>query len=348
MRDSTLGRESVDIDVVVEGDGIAAARKLNKILAGKLVPHPEFGTASIDIDGYRVDIASARTEKYAAPAHLPHVYPSTIVEDLNRRDFTINAIAMSITRANFGEIFDPFGGISDIKQKLIRVLHRGSFVDDPTRIFRALRYKNRFQFRLEEDTERMMREAIESDMVAKLSGQRVLNELNLVFAEDTFAETVSDLVQYNVLKLNRGELKLMPATNIHAYYFLLSKMPRNALPLTRDTKRIVDDFRNMEETMARLKRSGTQSKIYSALSPVAEEVVEAMRIVDPGLADKMKIFKSLRRVKPFVTGRDLKKYGFKPETAYARILRSLFMLQLDKKLMNRRDALKYLKNLKKI
>lgn len=347
VRDSTLGRESVDIDVVVEGDGIGAARKLNAVLTGKLMSHPEFGTASIDIDGYRVDIASARTEKYPAPAHLPHVYPSTIVEDLNRRDFTINAIAMSISRANFGEIFDPFDGLSDIKHKLIRVLHRGSFVDDPTRIFRALRYKNRFQFKLEEDTERMMREAVKADMVAKLSGQRILNELTLIFAEETFADTVNDLVQYDVLKLDRGDLKSMPSANNHAFNFLLSKLPRNTLPLTRDMKRIVDDFRNMKETMVRLKRSGTKSTIYSALSPVAEEVAEAMTVIDPALGDKMKIFQNLRRVKPFITGRDLKRRGFKSGNAYARILRSVFMLQLDRKLTSRREALKYLKNLKK-
>ena len=120
VRDSTLGRESVDIDVVVEGDGVKVARKLNLKLKGKLKKHDEFGTASIVINNHRVDIASARTEKYPSPAHLPHVYFATIVEDLNRRDFTINAIAMSISRENFGEIFDPFDGMSDIKKKLVR------------------------------------------------------------------------------------------------------------------------------------------------------------------------------------------------------------------------------------
>ncbi|MBE0432522.1 CCA tRNA nucleotidyltransferase [candidate division WOR-3 bacterium] len=347
VRDSTLGRESIDIDVVVEGDGISAARKLNAVLKGKIVSHPDFGTASIDIDGYRVDIASARTEKYPSPAHLPHVYPSTIVEDLNRRDFTINAIAMSISRTNFGEIFDPFDGLSDIKHKLVRVLHRGSFIDDPTRIFRALRYKNRFQFKLEDETERLMREAVKAGMIMKLSGPRILNEVALVFAEETYAEIVSDLIHYGILTLKRRDLRLMPSTSELAFYFLLSKLPRNMLPLTREMKKVVDGFRKIEDTMDKLHRSGTKSKIYNALSPVAEEVIEAMPIVNPQLSDKTKIFHNLRHVKPFITGKDLKKYGFKPENMYSKILHSVFLLQLDKKLKSRRDALAYLKNLSK-
>lgn len=347
VRDLTLGRESVDIDVVVEGDGINAARKLNAVLKGKIVSHPDFGTASIDIDGYRVDIASARTEKYPSPAHLPHVYPSTIVEDLNRRDFTINAIAMSVSRTNFGEIFDPFNGMSDIKRKLVRVLHRGSFIDDPTRIFRALRYKNRFQFRLEDDTERLMREAVKAGMIMKLNGQRILNELTLVFAEDAYADIVGDLVHYGIIALKRRDLRLMPSTSEHAFYFLLSRLPRNMLPLTRDTKKVVDGFRKIEDTMDKLSRSGTKSKIYSALSPVAEEVIEAVPILNPQLGDKTKIFRNLRHVRPFITGRDLKKYGFKPENMYSKILHNVFLLQLDRKLKSRRDALAYLKNLRK-
>ncbi len=347
VRDSTLGRESIDIDVVVEGDGIKVARILNTKLKGKLTSHDEFGTASISINGYRVDLASARTEKYSSPAHLPHVYPSTIVEDLNRRDFTINAIAMSISRENFGEIFDPFDGMSDIKRKLIRILHRNSFVDDPTRIFRALRYKNRFGFKLEDETERQMRQALKDGMVQKLSGQRVWNELGLIFAEASYPSTVNDLCSHGALPIKRSELKLMPPSRKHAFYFLLSKLPRNSIPLSRESKRIVDDFRNISGVVTKLSRASKRSAIYAILCPVTEELTEAILLIKPELAEKIKIYRKLTRTKPFVTGKDLRKYNIRPQKQYAMVLKRLFALQLDRKFKNRKEAIAHLKTFKK-
>jgi tRNA nucleotidyltransferase/poly(A) polymerase len=347
VRDSTLGRESIDIDVVVEGDGVTVARQLNSKIKGRLTSHDEFGTASISTNGYRVDLASARTEKYPSPAHLPHVYPSTIVEDLNRRDFTINAIAMSISRENFGEIFDPFDGMSDIKKKLIRILHRNSFVDDPTRIFRALRYKNRFGFKLEDETERQMKQALKDGMVKKLSGQRILNELGLIFAEVSFQSTVSDLCNHGVLPIKRTELKLMPPSEKHAFYFLLSKLPKNTLPLSKESKRIVDDFRNINSVMTKLSRASKRSAIYSILSPVTEELTEAVTLIKPDLAEKMKSFRKMSKIKPFITAKDLKKYNIKPQKQYSNILKKLFTLQLDRKIKNRREAIAHLKTIKK-
>jgi len=347
VRDSTLGRESIDIDVVVEGDGVKVARQLNSKIKGRLISHDEFGTASISINGYRVDLASARTEKYPSPAHLPHVYPSTIVEDLNRRDFTINAIAMSISRENFGEIFDPFDGMSDIKRKLIRILHRNSFVDDPTRIFRALRYKNRFGFKLEDETERQMKQALKEGMVQKLSGQRILNEIGLILAEVSFESTVSDLCSHGVLPIKRNELKLMPSSRKHAFYFLLSKLPKNTLPLSKESKRIVDDFRNINSVIAKLGRASKRSAIYSILSPVTQELTEAVMLVKPDLADKMKTFRKISKIKPFITAKDLKRYNIRPQKQYAKILKKLFTLQLDRKIKNRREAIAHLKTIKK-
>lgn len=347
VRDSTLGRESVDFDIVVEGDGIRIARQLNSKLKGKLTSHAEFGTASICINSHRVDLASARAEKYTSPARLPHVYPSTIVEDLNRRDFTINAIAMSISKENFGEIFDPFEGLSDIKKKLIRILHKQSFMDDPTRIFRALRYKNRFGFKMEDDTERLMQEAIRKGMVERLTGQRVLNELQLIFAEDTYPDTIEDLAYYGVFNLKRNDLRLMPSSNDHAFYFLLSKLAKNTLPLTKDTQKIVDDFRNLPKVIAKLNKASAHSTIFSILSPFSLEATEAISLIKPELSEKIKIYQSLRKVKPFVTGKDLRKYGFKPNRQYDRILTKIFNMQLDKKITNRKQALAYLRTAKK-
>jgi tRNA nucleotidyltransferase/poly(A) polymerase len=347
VRDSTLGRESIDIDIVVEGDGVKVARKLNAKLNGKLTCHAEFGTATIILNSHRVDLASARTEKYPSPAHLPHVYPSTIVEDLNRRDFTINAIAMSISKENFGEIFDPFEGLNDIKKKLIRILHRDSFIDDPTRIFRALRYKNRFGFKVEEDTERMMREAIKNGMVSRLSGQRIFNELQLIFEEDTFQHTVEDLAHYGVFQVKRSELKMLPSSNSHAFYFLVSRLPKNTIPLTKDAQTIVGDFRNVADIISQLQKTDKKSKIYNLLSPIATAVTEAIPSIKPDLKDKVMTFHYLQKTKPFVTAKDLQKYGIRPAKQYTKLLNKIFALQLDKILQSRKQALEYLKTQKK-
>ena len=347
VRDSTLGRESVDIDVVVEGDAVKIARKLNTELKGKLTCHPEFGTASISINSHRVDLASARTEKYPAPAHLPHVYPSTIVEDLNRRDFTINAIAMSISKENFGEIFDPFEGMNDIKKKLIRILHKNSFTDDPTRIFRALRYKNRFGFKLEDDTEHQMREAIRNGTVDNLSGQRMLNELQLIFKEDTFQNTADDLVHYGVFPIKRNDIRMLPESNRHAFYYFISKLTKNRVPLTKEDQRIVYDFRSMSDIIEKLQKTTKKSNIYDLLSPIAPDVVEALPMIKPELREKILNFHHLSKTKPFITGKDLKKYGVKPAKQYTRILHKLFSMQLDRTVQSRRQALAYVRTLQK-
>jgi len=347
VRDSTLGRESVDIDVVVEGDGVKIGRELNAKLGGKLTSHAEFGTATIAIDSRRVDLASARTEKYPSPAQLPHVYPSTIVEDLNRRDFTINAIAMSISKENFGEIFDPFGGMTDIKKKLIRILHRNSFIDDPTRIFRALRYKNRFSFKLEDETERLMKEAIAEGMIDKLSGQRIINELELIFHEDSFQHATEDLARYGVFQIKRNDLRMMPSSNNHAFYFFVSRLSKNRIQLPKDVQRIVGDFRVITDTMSKLSKTNKRSTIYTILSPLAMEVVEAIPLIKPELHDKVQSFHNLKKLKPFVKANDLRKYRSIPDKQYARLLRKIFALQLDKKLKNRKQALEYIKKLNK-
>jgi tRNA nucleotidyltransferase (CCA-adding enzyme) len=178
VRDILLGRPNFDVDVAVEGDVIELARELASEFGGRCRPHGQFGTAVVLYeDGKHVDVVTARRESYAAPAALPTVERASIREDLFRRDFTINAMALSLKTRGHGELVDPFAGQSDLERGTIRVLHDESFVDDPTRIFRAIRYESRFGFRMDEHTESLARAAIERKCVPRLSAARLREEL---------------------------------------------------------------------------------------------------------------------------------------------------------------------------
>jgi tRNA nucleotidyltransferase (CCA-adding enzyme) len=184
VRDLLLGEPGFDVDLAVEGDGQAFARALAAELGGRLKPHDAFGTAVVEYgDGERVDVVTARRESYSAPAALPTVEASTIEDDLFRRDFTINAMAAALAGPEAGSLVDPFEGRRDLEAKTIRVLHDRSFVDDPTRIFRALRYASRYGFELDEHTAALAREAIEAGLVGRLSPARLRDELVLLLDE---------------------------------------------------------------------------------------------------------------------------------------------------------------------
>jgi tRNA nucleotidyltransferase (CCA-adding enzyme) len=178
VRDILLGEENFDVDIAVEGDAIAFARALAAALGGRVTPHLKFGTAVVQYgDAGRVDVVTTRTEFYDAPGALPAVERAGLREDLYRRDFTINAMAVSLKPADFGRLVDPFGGREDLDARVLRVLHNLSFIDDPTRIFRAIRYEARYGLRLEEHSARLARGTIEIGLVGDLSSARLRDEL---------------------------------------------------------------------------------------------------------------------------------------------------------------------------
>jgi tRNA nucleotidyltransferase (CCA-adding enzyme) len=184
VRDILLGEPNFDVDVAVEGDAIELARRLAEALDGRVRAHTKFGTAVVVYrDDQRVDVVTARTEFYDAPASLPSVEHATIREDLFRRDFTINAMAVSLKGDDFGRLVDPFNGRRDLEAKTIRVLHNLSFIDDPTRIFRAIRYESRYGFRMDEHTQRLARGTIEMGLVGDLSSARLRDELVALLEE---------------------------------------------------------------------------------------------------------------------------------------------------------------------
>lgn len=183
VRDALLGFRVKDLDFVVVGDAVALARDMAAETGWRLVVHQRFGTATLAKGDSRVDLVTARRESYPAPGALPEVVPGTILDDLARRDFSINSMAMPIHPPG-GKVFDPHGGMGDLSKKQVRILHPLSFVDDPTRLFRAVRYEQRFGFRLEEKTEQRMREAIAERRVDTVTGDRLRHELERMFDED--------------------------------------------------------------------------------------------------------------------------------------------------------------------
>jgi len=201
VRDLLLKREIWDFDLTVEGDGIAFARLVADRYGAGLAVFERFATARLAFpDGFKMDIATTRRESYAQPAVLPTVQPASIEEDLSRRDFTINAVAVQLNPWQFGRLLDPYGGQHDLRARTIRVLHAGSFQDDPTRIFRAIRFEQRFGFRLERITVRLLAQAASTNLIQQLSGPRLQNEILLLFDEHDPVRAIARLGQLKLLR----------------------------------------------------------------------------------------------------------------------------------------------------
>jgi tRNA nucleotidyltransferase (CCA-adding enzyme) len=184
VRDLLLGRPSLDIDVVVEGEGIAFAGILAQRLGGSFLAHKRFGTAVIGLkENFKIDVVTSRRETYVRPGVLPEVFPGQISDDLFRRDFTINAIAASLNARTAGEIRDDFDGIEDLEAGLIRIMHYRSFVDDPTRILRAVRYEKRFGFQIEPRTLSALKVACQEDAFKTITPVRYFNEFRRILEE---------------------------------------------------------------------------------------------------------------------------------------------------------------------
>jgi len=223
VRDLLMGQPGLDLDIVVVGDAVALARALAKKHGGKVTAHPRFGTATLENREWRIenrkeqraesreqsdqslvsnlyslDFITARRETYAHPAALPDVTPSTLEDDIRRRDFTINTLAARLDGEHFGALYDLFNGAADIERGLIRVLHPASFLDDPTRMFRAVRYEQRYGFAIAPETLALIPAA--RPLVAALSPERARHELDLIFDEPNAAQMLARLDELGLLK----------------------------------------------------------------------------------------------------------------------------------------------------
>ena len=381
-RDVLLRRENLDIDVVIEGDGIEFARKVASKHNGRVRIHKTFGTAVITFtDGFKIDVASARLEYYEYPAALPQVEMSSIKLDLYRRDFTINTLAIRLNPSFFGELIDFFGARKDIKEKTIRVIHNLSFVEDPTRILRAIRFEQRFGFRIGKLTLSLIDNAVRLNFLDRLDGRRLFSELILMLQGDEAILNVKRLNEFDILRFIHPKISFDSSAKVllgnigeviswyelsfleekyerWKIYFLalienlqeseILSLCKNLSMSEKEKKELLrsrDHARNALVKMAK-QRSLKNSELYHLLSPLTTEcLLYLMAKVTRNEAKKSfsKFLTKLKHTKIKTTGEDLKKLGLLPGKLYKRILDNLLNARLDGKVQNKRDEIAFVK-----
>lgn len=341
-----MDRFPSDFDVAVEGPIEPVVQFFCAQLKVNPLRHDRFGTATFRGETEQIDITRTRSETYPAPAKLPVVTFNSIQSDLRRRDFSINAIALLINHDRPGLILDPFRGIDDIKHKLIRVLHQRSFIDDPTRIFRALRYKNRLGFTIESTTKHLLRQALDLGMIDLLSGQRIMNEYRLIFRENDYLKTLRDLSRLKIQDFPANRYKILNRLGDLKIYYFLSQTRKLSCPLSTDEKKIVQDFKNVKRLLRLLTIVKTNSDIFRLLSRFSLPVIKCLPAFDRQATLKVKTYLKLIRSKPLIDGHDLKRLNLPPGPRYRRILERLFFLQLDGRIRTKNEAHKWLEHVR--
>lgn len=380
VRDLILYRVDEDIDIVIEGDGIAFAKKYAKLEGARIHTHEKFGTAVIIFaDGYKIDVASARLEYYKFPAALPIVEMSSIKLDLFRRDFTINTLAIQLNSEKFGMLIDFFSAQKDIKEKIIRVLHNLSFVEDPTRVFRAIRFEQRYGFSIGKLTNRLIENAVNMNFFQGLSGRRVLTELKQILEEENPVPAILRLNDFDLLKFIHPSIQfdkqmisiLNSVKQVLAWHDLLfldeSYMKWvvyflvliHSCDLQRSEEicirfELAPRYRKIfcgerfaaEKCVLDLARNlpMTNSRLYRKLSEFRTELILYMMAVAKQEKVKKAIshyFTNLRSVGVSLKGRDLQKMGIEPGPIYREILQATLDAKLNGKLKTRRDELAF-------
>ena len=380
VRDLFLYRSDEDIDIVIEGDGIDFARTFAKMEGARIHTYEKFGTAVIIYpDGFKIDVASARLEYYKFPAALPIVEMSSIKLDLYRRDFTINTLAIQLNPDNFGLLIDFFSARRDIKEKSIRVLHNFSFVEDPTRVFRAIRFEQRFGFSIGKLTAGLIENAVAMDFFRGLSGRRVFSELRQILQEENPVPAIIRLNDFDLLQVIHSSIKfdkhlttmLNSTKKVLAWHDLLfldesyMKWVVYFLILINQCNRkrtegICDRFelaprytklfcRNRfeaAETLYWLERNLPidNSALYQKLAGFKIELILYMMAATQQRKVKKAIshfFTRLRRVTITLKGRDLKKMGLGPGPIYRDILQATLDAKLNGLVKTRKDELEF-------
>ncbi len=347
VRDILLGRTSFDVDIAVEGDALAFARRLGGEVAG----HGRFGTAVVRFpDGHHWDVVTARRETYPEPAALPDVEAGTIEDDLARRDFTVNAMAASLGE-DFGRIVDPHSGRPDLEAGVIRVLHAESFADDPSRIFRAVRYETRLAFRMDVETERLARAGLAG--VALLSAKRFTEEVVAILAEERALQAVERLGELgSVPSVEAALFERADALRVEldpgapAWRLRLAVLLRSHPPLLERLELRRGDQRAVEDAFAlapRLAEASDPVEIADLAARAPDAALLALALNDsPALREW---FTRLRNVRLDVGGADLADLGLPESPRVGEVLEELRRRKLRGELDGREAELEAAKEL---
>lgn len=374
VRDILMNRSNLDLDLVVESDGVEFATGLAQELGGRIRPHYAFKTALLMVpeeDGkeQRIDIATARLEYYDHPAALPTVELSSIKMDLYRRDFTVNAVAVQLNEPHFGRLLDFFDSLRDLKDRTLRVLHSLSFVEDPTRILRAIRFERRFDFQLGSQTERLIKNAMHLNLIQKVSDARIMHEFRNVLQESNVVGCLERMEEFDILKAIHPTLKLSPkkqellheAHTVVEWYKLLylssepevwqiyllclclnAKYPdvsqvTNRLGLTPNVRHEFLSMREkvrsaIKELKSLLEGGLIKSALHALLSPIPLEGILYMmaRTENEEARKAISLYLTkLRDMKSDISGLDLMALGAAPGPVFGEILRKILEAKLD-------------------
>jgi tRNA nucleotidyltransferase (CCA-adding enzyme) len=361
VRDLLLSQPSLDLDLVVEGDALELARSLAKTNEGEVLVHPRFGTAQLRYGSSKIDLATARRESYSRPGALPRVTPGSISDDLGRRDFTINAMAIHLSPVNYGKLLDPYNGRGDIESGLIRILHPGSFNDDATRILRAIRYEQRFGFRLERRTEELLRKDL--PLLDTISGDRLRHELELILKEQHPEAILHRLGELGVLPqihpslpgngwlAERFEQARQVSTPVHPSLYLSllvyhltedeSEAFIHRLRLPKATARTVRDTHRIKAKLDTLAEPGlSPSSTYRLLEDCSTQSILSNTLACGSILARQRLqlfLGQLRYVKLSLGGEDLKRLGVPSGPMMGQMRRRLLEARLDGKAKTREE-----------
>ncbi|MBT3388408.1 MAG: CBS domain-containing protein [Desulfobacula sp.] len=382
VRDLLLDHDNLDIDIVVEGDGIEFAKTFAKKEGCRVSPHKKFSTAVIVYpDNFKVDVASARIEYYKTPAALPIVEKSSIKLDLARRDFTINTLAISLHPDNFGRLIDFFGGMRDLKDKTVRTIHNLSFVEDPTRIFRAIKFANRFDFKIGKVTSNLIKNAVLIKCFNNLSGSRVLSELKQILSESNPIPAIKTMEAYGLEKILHKKLIFVPQTyqllesvnKIMAWhdllytneeylrwtvYFMavLYRRPykvckeiceRLNIP-SKEGILLMEKRYEAEAQLALIEKAPSykMEDLYWVLIGLKTEHLLYMMVLANNEDTKKAIsyfYTHLRNIKTLIRGKDLVSLGLKPGPAFSLILNKVLTEKIGGKLKTKEEELAFVR-----
>ncbi len=340
VRDELLGRKSFDIDITYVGDAIAYCGRFGEVIQENL----DFGTVRVNVGGREVDFASTRSESYPRKGHLPVVdkIGCSLREDVMRRDFTINALAKSVTT---GEIIDYTGGLEDLKNKKLRVLHDESFIDDPTRIIRGLKFSVRFGFDLDEHTRKLQEDYLENinyDMSYKRVKKELIETFNLnsqIVFEKFINEKIYKLVTPNAVEIPSVNIEQLvndyrPENVWLIYVGVLGDLSR--LPITRIEQKILDDLPK--------EKINNDFELYKAFENVRLESVLLYGVLKDEQGARHYL-DDLKEIKVAVNGDDLQKLGIKPSPKYQQIFDEILKRKLQNPDMTKDDEISIINHL---